>query len=146
MSAAALPFSFCAVMSTITPCHVIGLGANLFLMLRSDPAVPDRRPGGTRWRPGGRRPATSACSIPSDHAVRSVHRVREGGKPVGTEESRCAPGPVGWRYFSQVEATDPSPHHETLDFAVAADWSIARVRIATGEHDILWNRAPTAPR
>jgi hypothetical protein len=61
----------------------------------------------------------------------------EGGKAVGTEEFRCAPGPVGWRYFSQVEATDPSPHHETLDFAVDADWRIARMRIATDEHDIL---------
>src|SRR5712691_9369712 len=61
----------------------------------------------------------------------------EGGKPVGTEEFRCAPGPMGWRYFSQVEATDLSPHHETLDFAVDADWRIARLRIATGEHDIL---------
>lgn len=61
----------------------------------------------------------------------------EDGKPVGTEEFRCAPGPMGWRYFSQVETTDPSPHRETLDFAVDADWRIARVRIDTGEHDIL---------
>ena len=61
----------------------------------------------------------------------------EGGEPVGTEEFRCAPGPMGWRYFSQVETRDPSPHHETLDFAVDADWRIARMRIATGEHDIL---------
>ena len=61
----------------------------------------------------------------------------EGGKPVGTEEFRCAPGPMGWRYFSQVKATDPSPHHETLDFAVDAEWRIARMRIATGERDIL---------
>src|SRR5438046_9626994 len=61
----------------------------------------------------------------------------EGGKPVGTEEFRCAPGPMGWRYFSQVEVTDPSPHKETLDFAVDASWRIARVRIATGEHEIL---------
>src|SRR5436309_14140207 len=61
----------------------------------------------------------------------------QGRKPVGTEELRYAPGPMGWRYFSQVEATDPSPHHETLDFAVDADWRIARMRIATGEHDIL---------
>ena len=61
----------------------------------------------------------------------------EDGEPVGTEEFRCAPGPMGWRYFGQVESTDPSPHHETLDFAVDADWRIARVRIATGDHDIL---------
>jgi len=61
----------------------------------------------------------------------------ENGKPVGTEEFRCAPGPMGWRYFSQVGTTDPSTHSETLDFAVDADWRIARVRIDTGEHDIL---------
>ncbi len=55
------------------------------------------------------------------------------GAPVGTEEFRCAPGPVGWRYFSEVQ-TD---HHETLDVAVDADWRIARVRADTGSHDIL---------
>ena len=59
------------------------------------------------------------------------------GNPVGTEEFRCAPGPMGWRYFSEVDIADPAPHHETLDFAVDADWRIARMRIATGEHDIL---------
>jgi hypothetical protein len=67
----------------------------------------------------------------------------EGGKPIGTEEFRCAPGIMGWRYFSQVETTDPSPHQETLDFAVDADWRIARVRIATGEHDILLEPGPS---
>jgi hypothetical protein len=64
------------------------------------------------------------------------------GSPVGTEEFRCAPGPMGWRYFSQVETEDPSPHRETLDFAVDADWRIARVRIDTGEHDILLEAGP----
>ena len=55
------------------------------------------------------------------------------GEPVGTEEFRCAPGPMGWRYFSEVQ-TD---HHEIVDVAVDADWRIARVRIDTGDHDIL---------
>ena len=32
---------------------------------------------------------------------------------------------------------DPSPHGETLDFAVHTDRRIARVRIDTGEHDLL---------
>lgn len=59
------------------------------------------------------------------------------GSPVGTEEFRCAPGPRGWRYFSEVDIADPALHHETLDFAVDADWRIARMRIATDEHDIL---------
>lgn len=55
------------------------------------------------------------------------------GAPVGTEEFRCAPGPMGWRYFSEVQ-TD---HHEIVDVAVDAHWRIARVRIDTGDHDIL---------
>jgi hypothetical protein len=59
------------------------------------------------------------------------------GSPVGTEEFRSAPGPMGWRSFSQVQTSDPSPHGETLDFAVHADRRIARVRIDTGEHDLL---------
>jgi hypothetical protein len=64
------------------------------------------------------------------------------GEPVGTEEFRCAPGPVGWRYFSEVETADPMPHHETIDVAVDADWRIANVRIATGEHELLLRPDP----
>jgi hypothetical protein len=52
---------------------------------------------------------------------------------VGTEDFRCAPGPMGWRYFSDIR-TD---HHEIVDIAVDRDWRIARLRIDTGEHDIL---------
>lgn len=59
------------------------------------------------------------------------------GTPVGTEAFRCAPGPMGWRYFSEVETDDPAPHREIVDVAVAADWRIARVRIDTGEHHVL---------
>jgi hypothetical protein len=61
----------------------------------------------------------------------------DGGEPVGTEEFRCAPGPMGWRSFSEVETSQPTQHHETIDVAVDASWHIARVRIATGEHEIL---------
>src|SRR5689334_20748310 len=64
------------------------------------------------------------------------------GTPVGTEEFRCAPGPMGWRYFGEVDTREPSPHHETIDVAVDGDWRIARVRIATGEHDILLEPGP----
>jgi hypothetical protein len=56
---------------------------------------------------------------------------------VGTETFRCAPGPMGWRYFSEIDTADPSPHREIVDIAVDRDWRIARVRIDTGEHDIL---------
>jgi hypothetical protein len=60
-----------------------------------------------------------------------------GGSAVGEEEFRCAPGPMGWRYFAEVDTTDPEPHHETIDIAVDAAWRIARLRIDTGGHDIL---------
>jgi hypothetical protein len=59
------------------------------------------------------------------------------GAPVGTESFRCAPGPVGWRYFSDVDTVDPAPHREIVDVAVDADWRIARVRIDTGDHHLL---------
>lgn len=59
------------------------------------------------------------------------------GQAVGTEEFRCAPGPMGWRYFSQIQTSDPSPHDETVDVAVNADWRLARARVETGEHEIL---------
>jgi hypothetical protein len=44
---------------------------------------------------------------------------------------------MGWRYFSEVDTSDPQPHHETIDIAVDARWRIARLRIDTGTHDIL---------
>ena len=59
------------------------------------------------------------------------------GGPVGTEAFRCAPGPMGWRYFSDVDTTDPTPHREIVDVAVDAHWRIARVRIDTAEHHVL---------
>ena len=58
------------------------------------------------------------------------------GTPVGTEDFRCAPGPMGWRYFSDIR-TIRTDHHEIVDIAVDRDWRIARLRIDTGEHDIL---------
>ena len=61
----------------------------------------------------------------------------DGGKPAGTESFRCAAGPMGWRYFSDVDTTDPAPHREVVDVVVDADWRIARVRLDTGEHDLL---------
>jgi len=59
------------------------------------------------------------------------------GTQVGTEEFRCAPGPMGWRYFSEIETIDPEPHHETMDVAVDASWRIARVRIRNPLHEVL---------
>lgn len=55
------------------------------------------------------------------------------GAAEGTEAFRCAPGPMGWRYFSEI-TTD---HTEVVDVAVDERWRIARVRIDTGSHDLL---------
>lgn len=62
------------------------------------------------------------------------------GRPVGTEDFRCAPGPMGWRYFADVATSDPQPHDEVVDLAVDADWRPVRTRIATGSHEILLTR------
>jgi hypothetical protein len=62
------------------------------------------------------------------------------GRPVGTESFRCAPGPMGWRYVSDVDTTEYGRHHEVVDVAVDADWRIARVRVGTGAHELRLER------
>lgn len=59
------------------------------------------------------------------------------GEPVGTESFRSAPGPVGWRYVGEIESADPEPHRGVVDVAVDATWRIARLRVRTGEHEVL---------
>ncbi len=63
--------------------------------------------------------------------------LREDGSVDGTEDFRCAPGPMGWRYFSEVDTAEPVPHHETIDVAVDAQWRPVRLRIDTGAHHLL---------
>ncbi len=63
--------------------------------------------------------------------------VGDDGAQVGTEDFRCAPGPMGWRYFSEIDTAEHGQHHETFDVVVDADWRIARVRIDTGAHRLL---------
>ncbi|MGZ4131250.1 MAG: putative glycolipid-binding domain-containing protein [Actinomycetota bacterium] len=63
--------------------------------------------------------------------------IGDDGEPVGTEVFRCAPGPMGWRYFSEIDTAEHGQHHETVDVVVDADWRIARVRIDTGAHRLL---------
>ncbi len=59
------------------------------------------------------------------------------GNPVGTEEFRSAPGPAGWRYFSDVQTAVPTPHHEIVDLVADASWRPVRTRIDTSSHEIL---------
>jgi hypothetical protein len=63
--------------------------------------------------------------------------IGDDGSPVGTEAFRCAPGPLGWRYVSEIETIEHGDHRETVDVAVDASWRIARLRIETGEHSVL---------
>lgn len=58
------------------------------------------------------------------------------GNPVGTEEFRCAPGPAGWRYFSNIETSVPKPHAETVDFVADERWRPVRLRVSTGSHHL----------
>lgn len=58
------------------------------------------------------------------------------GNTVGTEDFRCAPGPAGWRYFSEIQTTEPEPHGEAVDLVVDTAWRLVRARIATGRHEI----------
>lgn len=59
------------------------------------------------------------------------------GNAVGTEDFRSAPGPAGWRYFSEIATREPTPHREIVDLVVEGSWRPVRVRIATSSHDLL---------
>lgn len=59
------------------------------------------------------------------------------GQVVGAEDFRCAPGPMGWRYVSEIERDEPEPHREMVDVVVDASWRIVRTRIETGSHATL---------
>jgi hypothetical protein len=59
------------------------------------------------------------------------------GDVVGTEDFRCAPGPAGWRYVSEIFRDEPSPHRESVDVVVDGSRRIVRTRIETGSHEIV---------
>jgi hypothetical protein len=43
---------------------------------------------------------------------------------------------MGWRYFSEIQRDEPTPHREIVDVVVDDAWRIVRARIETGEHSI----------
>jgi hypothetical protein len=73
------------------------------------------------------------------------YRVLDHGTPMGTEDFRCAPGPMGWRYFSQLTTEDPDRPSATIDIVVDAAWRPVRARIETGAHAILITAHPGEP-
>ena len=58
----------------------------------------------------------------------------ESGAPVSTEQFRCAPGPMGWRYFSTVQDDRGVTN---VDLSVDASWRPVRVRIQSPDHHLL---------
>lgn len=59
------------------------------------------------------------------------------GDPVGTEDFRCAPGPMGWRYVSEISLDEHGGHHAVVDITVDVSWRIVRVRIETPVHRLI---------
>lgn len=59
-----------------------------------------------------------------------LYRLADGG----TEQFRCAPGPMGWRYFSTVQRDGGTIN---VDLSVDAAWRPVRVRIQTPQHHLL---------
>jgi len=60
-----------------------------------------------------------------------LYRLSDGA---ATEQFRCAPGPMGWRYFSTVQDARGTTN---VDLSVDAAWRPVRVRIQTPEHHLL---------
>lgn len=59
------------------------------------------------------------------------------GNAVGSEAFRCAAGPAGWRWFSEIETSVPDPHGEVVDLVTTLEWRPVRVRIETGGHALV---------
>ena len=55
--------------------------------------------------------------------------IGDDGASVGTESFRCAPGPMGWRYVSEIATNEHGPHRADIDIAVDAEWRIVRVQV-----------------
>src|SRR3989442_13857749 len=57
----------------------------------------------------------------------------EDGGREGQESFRCAPGPAGWRYFSEITG----PREGSVDLVVGAAWDILRVRFRSPAGELL---------
>jgi hypothetical protein len=72
-----------------------------------------------------------------------TYRVMDGeGADLGFERFRSAPGPAGWRYFSEIERRalprlGLPERRETVDLTVDRDWRPVRLRVQAGERTAL---------
>ena len=89
-------------------------------------------PASDRARP--RRPArglTQPCPrerMPCSATTASASAPRRSG---------ARPGRMGWRYFCEIQTAEPAPHGETSTSSSTPTAASLRLRIDTGEHDIL---------
>lgn len=56
------------------------------------------------------------------------------GNARGFEDFRCAPGPMGWRYYADTQVLGGGSG--VVDVSVDASWLPVRVRIEGGEHGL----------
>jgi Putative glycolipid-binding len=59
--------------------------------------------------------------------------IGEDGRPEGEESFRCAPGPAGWRYFSEVTGAGAG----MVDLVADAAWNVVRVRFRSPAGELL---------
>lgn len=62
------------------------------------------------------------------------------GEKIGTEDLRCAPGPMGWRSFSTIVRDGVMTR---ADISVDSAWKPVRIRIENDEHHLLLARRGT---
>jgi hypothetical protein len=55
------------------------------------------------------------------------------GRPEGEESFRCAPGPAGWRYVSEITGAGAG----AVDLVADAAWNVVRVRFASPAGELL---------
>lgn len=65
------------------------------------------------------------------------HLLDGAGHHVASEDFRCAPGPMGWRYVGTVQRVPPSAVEEIVDLSVDAHWQPVRLRIEATGHTLL---------
>src|SRR5688500_15112000 len=75
-----------------------------------------------------------------------TYRVMDGeGTDLGFERFRSAPGPMGWRYFAEVDRNalprlEIPARSELVDLTVDSDWRPVRLRVQAG--DVLVTAVP----
>lgn len=65
------------------------------------------------------------------------HLLDGAGHHFASEDFRCAPGPMGWRYVSTVQHVGTGAAEDIVDLAVDAAWRPVRLRLEGAGHTLL---------